>query len=144
MKISFACLLVLCTTVLCQDESIRPRYQKFISQHINAGMSRDRCNAVIHERGITKTNSNECKETNTFIRATTNLVKPICLQAGEPYGTMKKSLKPFDIVVCTLKNQGARRPHCDYKGQSRTRKIAINCEQGFPVHFERDIVHFND
>uniref|UniRef100_A0A3Q4GWC6 Ribonuclease A-domain domain-containing protein n=1 Tax=Neolamprologus brichardi TaxID=32507 RepID=A0A3Q4GWC6_NEOBR len=78
--------------------------------------------------------------TNTFIRATTGLVKPICDRAGEPYGEMTKSTKPFDIVVCKLK--GGRPGHCDYRGNSYTRKIAIKCEQGLPVHFDRDIVNF--
>nr|XP_033479873.1 signal-regulatory protein beta-2-like [Epinephelus lanceolatus] len=37
---------------------------------------------------------------------------------GEPYGVMTKNRQPFDIVVCTLRNQGARRPHCQYNGQA--------------------------
>uniref|UniRef100_A0A3Q0SXI9 Ribonuclease A-domain domain-containing protein n=1 Tax=Amphilophus citrinellus TaxID=61819 RepID=A0A3Q0SXI9_AMPCI len=122
------------------NDRIRPRYQKFINQHIGQ-LSVDRCTNEIRRRGITKTDSNECKETNTFIRATTGLVKPICGAGGEPYGTMRKSLRPFDIVVCTL-TQGVRKPHCEYRGNSFTRKIAIACDGGFPVHFERDIVNF--
>ncbi|XP_074529764.1 ribonuclease-like [Halichoeres trimaculatus] len=108
-------------------------------------MSITRCNSEIQSRGITETDSNLCKETNTFIRANTNTIKTICGLAGEPTaGGLTKSLQPFSIVVCSLKNQGARRPHCDYRGQARTRRIAIRCEDGFPVHFGRDIVHFEN
>lgn len=137
MKIPFACLLLLLTTALCQTTE---RYRKFINQHIKADMSQDRCDAVIRERRISETDSNACKETNTFIRATTGLVKPICGEAGEHYGQMMRSLRPFDVVVCTLKNHGARHPHCQYSGARRTRRIAIQCEQGLPVHYDRDIV----
>lgn len=144
MKITLACLLLLFSSATCQDAIVRDRYRKFINQHINVGMSQTRCDAEISQRDISKTDSNECKETNTFIRASTNLVKRICASAGEPYGQMRKSLQPFDVVVCTLRNQGARHPHCQYRGASRTRRIAIKCEQGFPVHFDRDIVVIND
>nr|XP_020463149.1 ribonuclease-like 3 [Monopterus albus] len=106
-------------------------------------MRTNKCDEVIGRLRISETNSNRCKETNTFIRATTNLVKSICGQAGEPYGEMTKSLQTFDIVVCQLRNQGATHPRCQYRGQSSTRKIAIKCEQGFPVHFDGDIVHFD-
>ncbi|GAA6231927.1 angiogenin [Lates japonicus] len=144
MRILFACLLLLSATVLCQDANVLPRYRKFIEQHINGQMSANRCDEVIRNRRITKTDSNECKETNTFILATTNLVKPICGQAGEPFGDMTKSLQPFSIIVCKLKNQQGRHPNCQYRGQARTRRIAIKCDQGFPVHFDRDIIHFDN
>ncbi|TKS72080.1 Ribonuclease-like 3 [Collichthys lucidus] len=144
MRIPFACLLLFSATVLSQDASITPRYRKFIEQHVNGRMSENRCDSVIGSRRISKTNSNECKETNTFIQATTNHIKAICEQAGEPYGDMTKSLQPFPIIVCTLKNQQGRLPNCQYRGQARTRRIAIRCEQGFPVHFERDIIHFEN
>ncbi|XP_059215195.1 ribonuclease-like 3 [Centropristis striata] len=141
MRIPLACLLLLSATVLSQDAN--PGYIKFINQHINGQMRADRCDHVIRTRQITKTDSNECKETNTFIRATTNLVKPVCGLAGEPYGQLTKSLRPFDIVVCTLKSQG-RYPNCQYRGQARTRKIAFRCENGLPVHYDRDIVYFEN
>ena len=144
MRITFACLLLVSTTVFSQDGTVSLRYRKFIEQHINGQMSANRCDHVIRSRGISKTDSNECKETNTFIRATTNIVKSICLRAGTPYGEMTQSLQPFDIVVCKLRNHQGRQPNCQYHGQARTRKIAIKCEQGFPVHLERDIVHFDN
>ncbi|XP_054880497.1 ribonuclease-like 3 [Poeciliopsis prolifica] len=145
MKIPLACLLLLFSSAICQDQRVRERYRKFIKQHINVHMSRTRCDAEISQRRISKTDSNECKETNTFIRANTNLVKRICGGAGEPApDQMRKSLQPFDVVVCTLRNEGARHPHCQYRGASRTRRIAIKCEQDFPVHFDRDIVVFDN
>ncbi|XP_026213875.1 ribonuclease-like 3 [Anabas testudineus] len=141
MEIRFVCLLLvlLGTIVLSQDANIRPRYEKFINQHINGQMRENRCDDVIRSRRITQTNSNDCKETNTFIRAGTGLVRGICGDAGAPYGLMRRSLKPFNVVVCKLKNQ-SRYPHCQYRGQDRTRYIVIACDQGFPVHFEEDII----
>lgn len=144
MKIPLACLLLLFSSAICQDPIVRARYKKFINQHINEDMSQTRCDAEISKRGISKPDSNECKETNTFILARPKQVKPVCGSAGEPYGQMRKSLKPFHVVVCTLKNQGARHPRCQYSGASRTRRIAIKCEQGFPVHFDSDIVVINE
>lgn len=144
MRIPVACLLLLFAAVLAQDASVSPRYRKFIEQHIYGGMRAEECSSVILKRRISKTDSNECKETNTFIRANTNQIRSICGAAGEPYGEMTKSLQPFDIVVCKLRNQEARHPRCEYRGQARTRRIAIKCEQGFPVHFDRDIVHFDN
>ncbi|KAI9518170.1 hypothetical protein NQZ68_039615 [Dissostichus eleginoides] len=141
MRISFACLLLLSATVSCQNEP----YRTFINQHINGGMSVNRCDQVIGERRITDGDSNRCKDTNTFIRANTDQVRAVCLRAGEPYRErLTKSLQPFDIVVCTLKNQGARRPHCQYQGRRSTRYIAIRCEGGFPVHYGGDIVHLDN
>ncbi|KAM3866988.1 integrin alpha-6-like [Diretmus argenteus] len=140
MRVQFACwlLLLLCATGFSQPADIYPRYKHFIDQHVNRQMSVNRCDAVIRSKGITKTNSNECKEINTFIRANLNTIKSICEHGGEPHGTMTKSLQPFDIVVCKLKNQN-RHPHCEYRGQSRTRRIAITCDGGYPVHLDGDI-----
>lgn len=144
MKIQFVCLLLvlLNATVLSQDPNTIARYRNFINQHINGRMSVNSCSDVIRNRGITQTNTNQCKETNTFIRATTNLVEAICQRAGQPYGQRRElrvSLQPFNIVVCKLRNQ-VRQPHCEYRGQDRTRNIVIACENGFPVHFEEDIM----
>ena len=138
MRISFACLLLLSATVSSQNES----YRKFINQHINGEMSVNRCDQVIEERQITETDSNLCKDTNTFILANNNDVRAVCRLAGVPYeGGLTKSHQPFPVIVCTLKNQGARRPHCQYKGRSSTRYIVIRCAGGFPVHYGGDIVH---
>lgn len=146
MRILSVCflLLSLCDAVLSQPADVHPRYMKFINQHVNGQMSVNRCDSVIRSRHITTANSNECKETNTFIRATTNIIKPICGLAGEHHGELRKSLLPFDIVVCTLKNNGGRHPNCQYRGVSHTRKIAIACDRRYPVHYGRDIVYFQN
>lgn len=139
MRIQLLCLLVLATTVLGQPND---RWSQFINQHINNRMSVSRCDDVIRNRHITMPNSNSCKETNTFILATTNLIKAVCDRAGVPYGTLTKSTQPFPVIVCRLRNEG-RHPHCEYRGRSSTSYIAISCENGFPVHFGRDIVLVN-
>ncbi|KAM3612780.1 uncharacterized protein V6R79_014305 [Siganus canaliculatus] len=146
MQTQFACLLLLVATVLSQDASIQRRYMKFIEQHVNGQMSVTRCDQVIRSRGISKTNSNECKETNTFILSGTNHIKSICGAAGVPLSGdlrgMTKSTMDFHIIVCTLKNQNARQPNCQYRGKAFTRRIAIKCEQGYPVHYEKGVVNF--
>ncbi|KAM6952948.1 angiogenin-4-like [Lycodopsis pacificus] len=139
MRIPFACMLLLSATVLAEDNE---RYKKFRNQHINNEMSADRCDQVIKDRDI-KTIDNECKETNTFILSTTKPVRAICGKAGKPFGQMTKSLQPFPIIVCELKNN-VRPPRCQYSGKRYTRYLAIRCEDGFPVHYDRDIVHFEN
>ncbi|XP_041653886.1 ribonuclease-like 3 [Cheilinus undulatus] len=144
MRILLSGSLLLSATLLCINANVNERYQKFRNQHIIGEMSANRCDAVIGSRRISETDSNECKETNTFILANANTIRNICGQAGEPYDQLTKSLQPFSIVVCTLRNAGARHPRCEYRGRARTRRIAIRCEGGFPVHFGRDIVHFEN
>ncbi|KAK9518365.1 hypothetical protein VZT92_023674 [Zoarces viviparus] len=140
MRIPFACmLLLLSAAVLAQPNE---RYKKFINQHINNKMSEKRCDQVIRDRDI-KTINNKCKETNTFILSTNKPVKAICGKAGKPFGQMRKSLQPFPIIVCKLKNN-VRPPRCQYRGKQYTRYIAIKCENGFPVHYDGDIVHFEN
>ncbi|KAK2848684.1 hypothetical protein Q5P01_008518 [Channa striata] len=143
MKVQFVYLLMLLLAATVLSQQGNERYKHFINQHINGRMSVGSCDAEIQRRGIIVTGSNECKETNTFILANTNHVKAICGKAGTPYGGMKKSNNPFSIIVCQLKNQGARRSHCQYRGQARTRKIVIACEEGLPVHFAEDIIPFD-
>ncbi|XP_036070003.1 ribonuclease [Oryzias melastigma] len=140
MMLKLGVLLLLVTIVLCQPANVAPWYRKFIEQHINTRMSADRCDAEITRRGIAQTNSNDCKETNTFIRANTGVVRSVCGNAGVRDGGFTRSLQPFDLVVCKLRNQGARLPRCNYRGQITTRYIKIKCEQGYPVHFEGDIM----
>uniref|UniRef100_A0A8C6TS56 Ribonuclease A-domain domain-containing protein n=1 Tax=Neogobius melanostomus TaxID=47308 RepID=A0A8C6TS56_9GOBI len=88
--------------------------------------------------GITESNSNQCKETNTFILAGTNEVKKVCRDAGAPYQNqrdMRVSLQPFHVVNCDLRSNN-RYPRCEYRGRSSTRYIVISCEQDYPVHFQ--------
>lgn len=149
MKSQRVCLLLLIvfpTISLSQEQNLG--YRNFINQHVNAAMSIDQCDRIIGSRRISQPNSNLCKETNTFIRATLNPITAICSFAGEHYGQLTKSTNPFDIVVCKLRNGGepnnpTRVPHCQYRGQARTRLIAIRCEGRFPVHYGADIVYFD-
>uniref|UniRef100_A0A3B3ZQQ0 Ribonuclease A-domain domain-containing protein n=1 Tax=Periophthalmus magnuspinnatus TaxID=409849 RepID=A0A3B3ZQQ0_9GOBI len=121
--------------------TVNDRYRTFINQHVNQEMSRTRCDAVMRDRKITVTNSNECKETNTFIKAGTNQIKTVCGEAGRPYNNsrnLRVSNQPFPIVICNQRGNH-RYPRCEYRGRSATRYIVIGCEDGFPVHFERDV-----
>uniref|UniRef100_A0A672GBT8 Ribonuclease A-domain domain-containing protein n=1 Tax=Salarias fasciatus TaxID=181472 RepID=A0A672GBT8_SALFA len=141
MKIQLACFLLLFTSVLSQPPAIRERYEKFISQHINTGMSVNRCDQVIGQKGI-RTVDGMCKETNTFILANTGRVKPVCGWAGQPRGLLTESQNLFPLIVCELRNQGSRPPRCQYRGRALTRRIVIACEQGYPVHYDQDIFVF--
>ncbi|KAL3044546.1 hypothetical protein OYC64_012938 [Pagothenia borchgrevinki] len=138
MRITFACLLLLSATVSSQNE----HFIKFKNQHIIGRMDVNSCDQVMEERGIAEADSNRCKDDHAFILANTDQVNNVCRLAGEPYGVYTESLLPFDIVICSLKNQGARRPHCQYQGQSLTTKIAFRCEEGFPVYYGRDNVAY--
>uniref|UniRef100_A0A3Q1J1H0 Ribonuclease A-domain domain-containing protein n=1 Tax=Anabas testudineus TaxID=64144 RepID=A0A3Q1J1H0_ANATE len=114
------------------------RYEKFRRQHISKKMTENDCDQRISQNKIYK-NDNSCKETNTFILDDAQKVKDIC--KGKKDG-MTKSTKTFSIVVCKLKNEGARKPKCQYRGKHLTnRVVAIKCEGGLPVHFERDILN---
>uniref|UniRef100_A0A671XXT5 Ribonuclease A-domain domain-containing protein n=1 Tax=Sparus aurata TaxID=8175 RepID=A0A671XXT5_SPAAU len=114
--------------------------ENFIARHAGQ-VSRDNCDHEMGRRGlITTSDSNLCRDTHTFIGAPASRVKSICERAGAPYvGTLTRSFQSFPIVVCHLKNRTARFPYCQYHGRAETRHLAIQCEQGYPVHFEREI-----
>ncbi|KAM3612088.1 uncharacterized protein V6R79_002569 [Siganus canaliculatus] len=147
MKVQFLCLLLTVLTMadLSWKLTIQQRYKKFQNQHIIEQMSTNSCAEVIQERKI-KLLGKGCKKINTFIQASINEVKPVCGNDGEPYGNMTKSLKPFDIVVCTLNetNKKAKYPNCHYDGEAFTTKIIIECIQGFPVHYDGNISHYEN
>uniref|UniRef100_A0A3Q3ISR4 Ribonuclease A-domain domain-containing protein n=1 Tax=Monopterus albus TaxID=43700 RepID=A0A3Q3ISR4_MONAL len=84
--------------------------------------------------------TDKCKDTNTFILSTINLVKEICDRAGPQYkdGDLTTSTKQFDIVVCKLEQKGASPPNCKYNGTHHKSQIVISCEGGFPVHYEKN------
>lgn len=143
MKIEFVCLLLvlLSATVLSQDAKIKSRYEKFKNQHINKKMNASSCDDVMQARKIF-TNTNKCKNTNTFVLSDIKPVKSVCEKEGEPWRKkMTKSLKRFNIVVCKVKNQKAKPPKCTYLGKKLNKKIIIKCEKGFPVHYDSDIDH---
>ncbi|XP_041799629.1 uncharacterized protein LOC121611254 [Chelmon rostratus] len=85
MWIPLTCVLLLSANVLLLDEDVLARYQKFKGQHI-IGEKNVRCDTEIQKRDISETNSNKCKETNTFIKATDSEIKSVCGNAGEPDG----------------------------------------------------------
>ncbi|XP_036932446.1 ribonuclease-like [Acanthopagrus latus] len=140
MQILFAGLLLLSATVLSLDPNVLLHYRNFIERHVGQ-VSQNRCDQEMGSRHLTTTpGSNLCRETNTFIGDTTSRINSICGKAGAPFGTFTKSLQPFPITICKLRNQNARHPHCQYRGRTDTRYLVIRCEEGVPVHFERDIV----
>lgn len=145
MRIHQTCpllLLLLLVAAVNAQLTVRERHRKFINQHVNEDMSQTRCDSVMRRRHITQTDSNRCKERNTFIRATNGLITPICRDAGTPYpGGLTLSTGTYDLVVCDLRSQGSY-PNCQYRGRRLrpVRKIAIACEAGVPVHYGDDIV----
>ncbi|XP_035862503.1 ribonuclease-like 3 [Sander lucioperca] len=142
MKISiFVGVLLLSAAVLSVD-GLDPRVQKFINQHINQNMAPNRCDAMITQKKISQTNSNRCKEVNTFISATYAAVKPVCRDGGSPYGTggnLRISHDKFRVVNCEC-NVNLRLPNCDCRGSSGNKRIVIGCDDtGNPVHYEEGV-----
>lgn len=148
MKLFLSSILVLLFCVTCSvrsnpSPSVLARYKKFINQHVAAKMTANKCDSVINGRDISETGSSKCKETNTFILATTNYINPICDKAGVPYQGNPKlriSNKPFPIVNCKAKKEGKYLPNCVYNGKTTTVRIVIGCEEGFPVHYETAVL----
>ncbi|KAJ0002794.1 hypothetical protein NQD34_007943 [Periophthalmus magnuspinnatus] len=119
-------------------QSINDRYEKFINQHINPGMNWSRCDTEMHDRNISITDKNQCKETNTFIKAGIEEIKNVCNAAGKLHRKIMVSNQRFPIVTCKLKRNHVF-PNCKYDGQSAEKRIVIECEDGLPVHFKRDL-----
>uniref|UniRef100_A0A3P9M0B5 Ribonuclease A-domain domain-containing protein n=1 Tax=Oryzias latipes TaxID=8090 RepID=A0A3P9M0B5_ORYLA len=119
---------------------LKSRYEKFRRQHIDKHMTANKCDSVMNRKNIFN-NDNSCKETNTFIVDDPAKVKRIC--EGIADGKMMQSTEMFRIVKCELKNTGARKPNCQYKGGLLTnRYLKVKCENKLPVHFDDDIVNF--
>ncbi|XP_065126450.2 ribonuclease-like 3 [Paramisgurnus dabryanus] len=138
-------LLVLCASLStdAQPADVRERYKTFLNQHVNGNMNEHICTSVIRSRHITKPNTNECKEVNTFIQANGNTVKSVCTGGGRIYNYQRNlyiSLNPFPVITCTLKS-GTRRPNCEYRGHKSTRYIVVACEQGWPTHYDEGIIN---
>ena len=115
------------------------RYRKFINQHVDAKMAANNCDREVNRRQIFDINTGACKDTNTFILATTNHIKPICDKAGKPYPgerNLRISNQPFPVVNCEAKRKGKRVPNCVYNGKAATVYIVISCEEGYPVHYD--------
>ena len=141
-------LVFLCYTTLSvrvNAEGTDDRYRKFNKQHVNAGITYDKCDEVMNDekKQISKTADGTCKEENTFIQATTSDIDKVCDKAGAPYdnsATLRISNQPFPVITCKTKPEGKRYPHCQYRGsQPLTVYIVIGCEEGRPVHYAKGV-----
>ncbi|KAL3999501.1 suppressor of tumorigenicity protein 13 [Sarotherodon galilaeus] len=103
-------------------------------------MTAKKCDAEIKNKQIYNVD-NSCKKANTFILSDYEQVKAICNGQGiyDQNSGMTKSKDKFRIVKCELKNNGARKPKCQYKGKLLTKRIVVVKCGGLPVHYEKDI-----
>uniref|UniRef100_A0A669C1P0 Ribonuclease A-domain domain-containing protein n=1 Tax=Oreochromis niloticus TaxID=8128 RepID=A0A669C1P0_ORENI len=152
MRILFACLLLvmLFATGLSKLTNRQVKwlknetpYEKFKRQHVDAKMTAKKCDAEIKNKQIYNVD-NSCKKANTFILSDYEKVKAICNGHGSPHKNtcLTESKAKFSIVKCELKNNGGRKPNCQYKGKLLTNRIVVVQCGGLPVHFEKDIVTF--
>ncbi|GAA6102240.1 ribonuclease pancreatic-like [Tachysurus ichikawai] len=123
-------LLVLSIALPAEAQS----WGAFKRKHIYLHMAESRCTRTINMRdvnvGVT------CKSRNSFIKATSDQVRAICLRAGRPLGgNLYESLYRFPVVTCILRRRS--RP-CEYYGRQRARYITVACEWGFPVHYQSE------
>uniref|UniRef100_A0A673KSI3 Ribonuclease like 2 n=1 Tax=Sinocyclocheilus rhinocerous TaxID=307959 RepID=A0A673KSI3_9TELE len=127
---------------------MKPRYQKFLNQHLGPHVNAHACDSEIRKRDITASGTaNSCKKVNTFIQANKNDIKVVCgRNGGTPQGNnLFKSNQPFPVVTCKLQS-GQRHPNCQYrgkKGKTSTRYIVLGCDQEWPVHYDEDIINVN-
>uniref|UniRef100_A0A669CZY1 Ribonuclease A-domain domain-containing protein n=1 Tax=Oreochromis niloticus TaxID=8128 RepID=A0A669CZY1_ORENI len=114
-----------------------------VRQHVDAKMSVKKCDTEIKKKKI-YVDGNKCKAVNTFILSDYKQVKAICNGQGRYDQTNKtKSKAKFRIVRCELKNNGARKPNCRYKGTLLTnRTVVVRCEGKLPVHYYDDEMTF--
>lgn len=138
-------LLILCSTDVKPEDvpaHVKPRYEKFLIQHVYEDMNEQKCDSVIRERDITQgQTANDCKDVNTFIQASKKTVRGVCTGAGTIYKNTKDlyvSNQPFPVVTCQLKS-GERHPKCEYRGKKSTRYIVVACAEGWPTHYEEGI-----
>uniref|UniRef100_A0A3B3RCM0 Ribonuclease A-domain domain-containing protein n=2 Tax=Paramormyrops kingsleyae TaxID=1676925 RepID=A0A3B3RCM0_9TELE len=120
------------------------RYQKFLRQH-HARDKGNICNKLMNERKIINEKQNKCKVINTFIITDSkNSITDVCDKGGEDYckngKKFQKSIKRFQVVTCTVKNENAAYPYCDYRQQESSRYIVVACENGLPVHYENGLL----
>ncbi|XP_026054662.1 ribonuclease-like 3 [Carassius auratus] len=125
-----------------QPDDIKPRYQKFLNQHLGPHVSERDCDREIRNRGITASGTeNDCKEVNTFIQANKNNINVVCGKGGTPQGNnLFKSNQRFPLVTCKLQS-GQRHPNCKYRGEKSTRYIVLGCDRGWPVHYDEGITN---
>nr|NP_001187912.1 angiogenin-3 precursor [Ictalurus punctatus]ADO29290.1 angiogenin-3 [Ictalurus punctatus] len=141
IKLTFVLVLLLVSCAAlpaeAQPPDVKHRYQNFLTQHVYPTMTEAKCTSEIRQRKITDGNTNNCKEVNTFIKTNIKDIMPVC---GGATGRFTSG-QPFPVVTCKL-HSGERRPNCDYgkKGHMDTRYITIECDQGWPVHYQEDTV----
>ncbi|KAF4073337.1 hypothetical protein AMELA_G00257680 [Ameiurus melas] len=122
-------MLVLCAALPAEAQN----WAAFKKKHIYPSMDEKRCTETIEDKGINY--GGTCKIKNSFILATESQVKAVCGNAGKPVGgNLRESNNPFIVVTC---NRAGSNP-CTYNGQKRTQCITITCENGYPVHYERE------
>ncbi|KAG7263669.1 hypothetical protein CRUP_005208, partial [Coryphaenoides rupestris] len=95
-RVSLLMLLLLgvfSTTVFSEEN---PWYRKFIDQHYNQHMTPDKCDAVIRKGKISETDSNICKQTNTFIRAPLASIMAICTSGTRYENVIKSEAVPVE------------------------------------------------
>lgn len=137
-------LLVLAAsfTAYGQPDNIKPRYQKFLTQHYGPSVSEQDCDKEIRNRRITASGTaNGCKDVNTFINANKNDINNVCGRGGTPKGNnLFISNQPFAVVTC--KRKGQQNPlNCQYRGTKSTRYIVLGCDRKWPVHYEEGIIN---
>ncbi|KAA0711564.1 Angiogenin-4 [Triplophysa tibetana] len=136
-------LLILCSIdVKAQPAHIKPRYEKFLNQHVDVQMNDQRCSSEMKKRHITEGQTNKCKIFNTFITAQKQELRKVCNGAGQSYkgsARMYVSNQPFPLVTCKLQS-GDRYPNCVYSGKSSTRYIVVACDKKWPIHYDGDII----
>ncbi|XP_042605618.1 ribonuclease-like 3 [Cyprinus carpio] len=135
-------LLAASFTAYGQPDDIKPRYKKFLNQHLGPHVNEHACDREIRKRDITAPGTaNGCKEVNTFIQANKNDIKVVCGKGGTPQGNnLFKSNQRFPVVTCKLQTR-QRHPNCQYRGKKSTRYIVLGCDRGWPVHYEEGIIN---
>ncbi|KAG2469397.1 ANGI protein, partial [Polypterus senegalus] len=126
---------------LCKPPANENGYTMFLRQHYDnpKTSSNDYCNAMMEMRCMTNLDppKSKCKEKNTFIHSTKNLITAVCDKAGVPLGgNLRRSTKPFSVSTCKVKGDPNKHP-CEYKGgRGDMREIVIACAGKLPVHLD--------
>uniref|UniRef100_A0A672F7R9 Ribonuclease A-domain domain-containing protein n=1 Tax=Salarias fasciatus TaxID=181472 RepID=A0A672F7R9_SALFA len=111
-------------------------------QHINKQMKTSDCDEVMKRKIFVRKNK-RCKPVNTFILADESEVISVC-QNGTPQGKYVKSKAVFNLIACKLTNKKTKYPKCKYEGTKPfKKKILIECENNYPVHYEGDLRYLN-
>nr|XP_060639461.1 ribonuclease-like [Anolis sagrei ordinatus] len=120
---------------------VQERYETFLRQHRHntKDVNNKYCNKMMRDRGMTSPN---CKVKNSFIHASTEDIKAVCKDKGDPLETKRMSCAQFRVTTCNLKAGSIRRP-CEYTQDKRPRYIVIACEEDHPVHYDEGKVIIN-